>query len=77
MSLLTSCDVKINNTMMNTSITGEAKQMKLHPKKINHKAGLSINKLWKPLIHFLRGRWQQVLSKKRKLLFSSRNTTAP
>lgn len=34
---------------MKTSITGEAKQMKLHPKKINHKGGLSTNKLWKPL----------------------------
>jgi hypothetical protein len=63
--------------MMKTSITGEAKQMKLHPKKINHKGGLSINKLWKPLIHFLGERWQQAFSQKITLLSSSRNTTAP
>jgi hypothetical protein len=61
---------------MKSSITGEAEQMKLHPKKINHKGGVSTNKLWKPLIHFLRERWQQAFSKKRTLLFSSHNTTA-
>jgi hypothetical protein len=38
--------------MINTSITGKAKQMKLHPQKINHTGGLSINNLWKPLIPF-------------------------
>jgi hypothetical protein len=63
--------------MMKTSITAEAKQMKLHPNKINHKGGLSTNKLWKLLIHFLRERWQQALSQKRTLLSTSRNTTAP
>jgi hypothetical protein len=38
--------------MINTYNIGEAKQMKLHPKKIYHKGGLSINKLQKPLIPF-------------------------
>jgi hypothetical protein len=63
--------------MMKTSITGEEKQMKLHPKKINHKGGLSINEVWNPLTHFLTERWQQAFSHKRKLLSSSCNTTAP
>jgi hypothetical protein len=62
--LLNSSSILVEKFRLRDQLTREATEIELHHKNINWEGGSSLSRLWKPLIHSLEERANQLLPPK-------------